>query len=64
MPDEIAEGLPPAGTKTDVAIDVAPDIRAVQPTAMEVVFAWEKLRLLYNGILIVAVSARWDLLGF
>jgi hypothetical protein len=37
-----------------------PNIHAAEPTFMEVFFAWEKLRLLYNGLLIVAVLIRFQ----
>jgi hypothetical protein len=49
---DIAAGLPPATTDSAMPL---PNIRAAEPTFMEVFFAWEKLRILYNGLLIVAV---------
>jgi hypothetical protein len=48
---EIAKGLPPT---YQAALPLF-NIRASEPTFMEVFFAWEKLRLLYNSMLIVAV---------
>ena len=59
---EIAEGLPPA--KHTVDEPPVPDIRAADPTFMEVFFAWEKLRLLYNGLLILLVMAMAVKSGF
>jgi hypothetical protein len=51
-PTEIAEGLPPLANQSALPLR---DIRAAEPTFMEVFLAWEKLRILYNGLLIVAV---------
>jgi hypothetical protein len=49
---EIAVG-PPLPPRADLASEDGPDIRLKQPTAMEVFFAWEKLRLAYNALLAV-----------
>jgi hypothetical protein len=51
-PTDIAEGLPPAPHQH---VQVQPeelDVRVNEPSAMQTFFAWEKLRILYNGILI------------
>src|SRR5579864_3672300 len=53
----IVEGPPPASTEPALS---ALNIRAREPTFMEVFFAWEKLRLLYNGLLIVVVLVRFE----
>src|SRR6516225_2375454 len=56
---DIAAGPPPDADEPDAAAPAlpVPSIRAGEPTFMDVFFAWEKLRLLYNGLLILAVSA-------
>jgi hypothetical protein len=57
-PTEIAEGLPPTQTPgVDQTTDHLPNIRVKEPTFMEVFFAWEKLRLIYNALLIIVVLA-------
>ena len=54
-PTDIVEGLPPLANQSAVPLR---DIRAAEPTFMEVFFAWEKLRILYNGLLILVVLVR------
>jgi hypothetical protein len=56
-PADIASGLPPLAKDPTLPL---PNIRAAEPTFMEVFFAWEKLRLLYNGLLILAVLIRFQ----
>jgi hypothetical protein len=58
---EIEEGLPP--NSLEPSSDALPvvemrNIRAPEPTAREVFFAWEKLRLAYNAILTIVVLGR------
>jgi hypothetical protein len=54
---EIAEGLPPSQRIDDEAAESAEhDLRVNEPSAMQVFFVWEKLRILYNVILIVALG--------
>jgi hypothetical protein len=53
---EIEEGLPPIPANQpckDLPLAKLPSIRAPEPTAMDVFFAWEKLRLFYNAIMIL-----------
>jgi len=54
---QIAEGLPPHHAKSEE--DPLPDewarLRNPDPTAMQVFFAWEKLRIVYNVILATLV---------
>jgi hypothetical protein len=54
----IAEGPPstPAIERDEIADD-ASDIRKDVPDAMQIFFAWEKLRLLFNAILTVVTVA-------
>ena len=56
-PTDIASGLPPLANDPTLSL---PNIRAAEPTFMEVFFAWEKLRLLYNGLFIVVVLIRLE----
>ncbi len=52
---DIATGTPPAlMTRVQEELDEpVPNIRDEGSRAMEVFFAWEKLRLIYNGVLVV-----------
>lgn len=53
---EIAEGLPPIPpVDGDRAEWVEHDVRAKEPTAIEVFYAWEKIRILYNVIVTLFV---------
>jgi hypothetical protein len=46
---EIAEGLPPTPPMDENPVEPAEhDVRMSEPTAMQVFFAWEKLRILLN----------------
>jgi hypothetical protein len=61
----IAGGAPP---KASVPLDDAPYLPKItldEPTAMQVFFAWEKLRLIYNIVLVfTAVLICWPILPF
>jgi hypothetical protein len=53
---QIAKGLPPVQPTHDDDVESQDvNIRVHEPTAMEVFFAWEKLRLVYNAVLILIV---------
>jgi hypothetical protein len=53
---EIAEGLPPTLPVHDDRAELAEhDLRVNEPTAMQVFFAWEKLRIVYNLLLALLV---------
>src|SRR4051812_765664 len=59
MRDDIAEGLPPR--RMDLDEDLSVPSLAVpkkEPTAMEVFFAWEKLRVAYNVILVAVTVVK------
>jgi hypothetical protein len=56
---DVAEGLSPAPMPgEDQPTDHMPNIRVKEPTFMEVFFAWEKLRLVYNAVLVVVVLIK------
>lgn len=58
---EITEGLPPAPPIHDDRVESAEhDLRVNEPSAMQVFFAWEKLRVLYNVILITGLLAKYS----
>ncbi len=63
---DIAEGLPPSAPSLaeSEAASAIPDIRAKEPTSMEVFFAWEKLRLAFNALLLVIVVFMMLRAGF
>jgi len=56
-PTDIREGSPPG--MEPVSDDRSPDVPSirlgVEPDAMEIFFAWEKLRLAYNALLAIIV---------
>lgn len=54
---QIAEGLPPnnAGSSEDALPDEWAHLRNSEPSAMQVFFAWEKLRIVYNVVLATLV---------
>lgn len=53
QPTGIAEGLPSAPPIHDDRAE--PDVLVSEPTAMEVFFAWEKLRVLFNIVAIINI---------
>ena len=56
---EFAEGLPPAAPVHDDRADLTESsVRLNEPSAMEIFFAWEKLRLLHNGVFFLALFLR------
>lgn len=57
---EITEGLPPAWPIHDERAEpVEPDIRVNEPTAIQVFFVWEKLRLVHNALFVLALLLRY-----
>ena len=68
-PTDFVEGTPPMpifASDHDAAEEAA-NILIEEPTAKQIFIAWEKLRLLYNGVLVMVVvfvtgSAAWDLI--
>ena len=62
---DISSGCPPAAPGIQGPKEEAPSIRLVEATAMEVFFAWEKLRLVFNGLLVtIAVAMMIHKLAF
>jgi hypothetical protein len=59
---EIAEGFPPKSSIPDDRVGlVEAKVRAKEPPFMEVFFAWEKMRLLYNalmGVLVICIVVK------
>ena len=57
QPTDVAEGLPPQdlSANDDRAPSGVPDIRKDDVSAMDVFLAWEKLRIVYNGVLVSIV---------
>ncbi|MSU78627.1 MAG: hypothetical protein EXS16_11110 [Gemmataceae bacterium] len=54
---EIIMGMSaPREVKDDTPPDDLPNIAISEPTAFEVFIAWEKLRLIYNAVLILVVA--------
>ena len=52
----IAEGMPPRAPMREETGEDATDIRQRAPNALEVFFAWEKLRVVYNYVLLMVVA--------